>query len=69
VHLHDNKGARIPTGPWQGTIDFDRFFQLIEQTGAKPVYTIEAHDAEDIEPSLKKVRTFLKSREEATDGR
>ena len=64
VHLHDNKGAE--DSHWalgKGTIDFTRFFQLIQRNGAKPVYTIEAHDVEDIEPSLEKVRTLLKGGE------
>jgi len=61
VHLHDNKGdADSHWALGKGTVDFKRFFQLIEQYGAKPVYTIEAHDAADVEPSLEKVRMFLK---------
>jgi len=63
VHLHDNKGDEDShRALGKGTVDFTRFFQLIQQNGAKPVYTIEAHDAEDIEPSLEKVRTLLKGR-------
>ena len=63
VHLHDNKGdADSHWALGKGTVDFARFFQLLQQTGAKPVYTIEAHDVEDVEPSLEKVRTFLTSR-------
>ena len=64
VHLHDNKGnADSHWALGKGTVDFSRFFKLIGQHGAKPVYTIEAHDAEDIEPSLAKARTFLKGGE------
>jgi sugar phosphate isomerase/epimerase len=61
VHLHDNKGDEDShRALGKGTVDFNRFFQLIRQNGAKPVYTIEAHDVEDIEPSLEKVRAFMK---------
>jgi sugar phosphate isomerase/epimerase len=64
VHLHDNKGDEDShRALGKGTVDFNQFFQLIRQNGAKPVYTIEAHDVEDIEPSLEKVRAFLKGKD------
>jgi sugar phosphate isomerase/epimerase len=63
VHLHDNGGAEdshLALG--SGTIDFARFFRLINEHRVRPVYTLEAHEPEDIEPSLEKIRAFLKAR-------
>lgn len=62
VHLHDNSGAEDShKALGSGTIDFARFFRLINEYHARPVYTLEAHEPEDIEPSLEKIRTFLKA--------
>jgi sugar phosphate isomerase/epimerase len=61
VHLHDNHGAE--DSHWalgKGTVDFDRFFHLLRQHGVKPIYTIEAHDPADIEPSLETIRAYIK---------
>jgi sugar phosphate isomerase/epimerase len=44
----------------KGTVDFARFFRLLRDASAKPVYTLEAHDAEDIEPSLAAIREHLR---------
>ena len=61
VHLHDNHGAADShQALGTGTVDFDRFFHLLRSSGAKPVYTLEAHDPADIEPSLEKIRAYLK---------
>jgi sugar phosphate isomerase/epimerase len=61
VHLHDNHGAE--DSHWavgKGTVDFDRFFRLLRQQVAKPVYTLEAHDPADIDPSLETIRAYIR---------
>jgi len=64
VHLHDNGGAEDShQAIGKGTVDFAAFFRLLRERGARPVYTLEAHDAEDIEPSLERIRTLLQGRE------
>lgn len=53
VHLHDNAGAA--DSHWalgRGEIDFTKFFRLLRQHAPKPIYTVEAHDKDDIETSL-----------------
>jgi sugar phosphate isomerase/epimerase len=60
VHLHDNDGkADSHWAVGRGTIDFNRFFELLNRHAAAPVYTIEAHDKDDIEMSLERVRGYL----------
>ncbi len=62
LHLHDNEGkADSHLAPGRGTIDFPRFFRLLAQQNCRPVYTLEAHDAEDIEPGREALRRFLKA--------
>jgi len=54
VHLHDNHGVydeHLVMG--QGTIDFDPLFQYIKDHKMKPIYTLEQHREEDIEPNLR----------------
>jgi sugar phosphate isomerase/epimerase len=60
VHLHDNDGtsdAHRALGT--GTVDFEKFFALMRAHAPVPVYTIEAHDKDDIEPSIERVKTHL----------
>ncbi|HAR45354.1 MAG: hypothetical protein A2X56_14645 [Nitrospirae bacterium GWC2_57_13] len=60
VHLHDNDGTA--DSHWalgRGGIDFEKFFRLLKEQSAEPVYTIEAHDKDDVETSIGKVREFL----------
>jgi sugar phosphate isomerase/epimerase len=60
VHLHDNDGtgdAHLAVG--KGTIDFEKFFRLMDRHGARPVYTIEAHEQDDVAISLDRVRELL----------
>jgi len=60
VHLHDNDGksdAHWAVG--RGKIDFGRFFAFMHATSPEPVYTIEAHDKDDIEVSIEQVRKFM----------
>jgi sugar phosphate isomerase/epimerase len=60
VHLHDNDGTA--DSHWalgRGDIDFQQFFQLMRTHSPKPVYTIEAHDRDDVEASLDRVKALL----------
>jgi sugar phosphate isomerase/epimerase len=60
VHLHDNDGttdAHQALG--RGTIDFDKFFGLMSTRAPMPVFTIEAHDKDDIETSLERVQALI----------
>jgi len=64
LHLHDNRGsADSHLAPGKGTIDFPKFFGLLAQQDCRPVYTLEAHDAEDIEPGQEALRGLLKESE------
>ena len=54
LHLHDNHGVfdeHLVIG--RGSIDFDPLFQYIKDHGAKPIYTLEQHREEDIEPNIR----------------
>ena len=60
VHLHDNDGAE--DSHWaigRGKIDFEKFFSLLRKYAPMPVYTVEAHDKEDVQVSLERVKHFL----------
>lgn len=60
VHLHDNDGktdSHLALG--RGEIDFEKFFSLMRVHAPVPVYTIEAHDKDDIETSLDRVNTLI----------
>ncbi len=60
VHLHDNDGSA--DSHWalgRGKIDFGLFFKLLRETAIEPVYTIEAHDKDDVETSRERVRTLI----------
>jgi sugar phosphate isomerase/epimerase len=60
VHLHDNDGTDdFHWALGKGDIDFKKFFHLLRRHSAKPVYTIEAHDKDDVEVSIEKVRGLL----------
>ena len=60
VHLHDNCGKsddHLPLG--DGEIDFDLFFKLINRYGADPIFTIEPHEVDLLDRSLKACRKHL----------
>lgn len=60
VHLHDNDGTA--DSHWalgRGCIDFQEFFRLLRKHQPQPIYTIEAHDKDDVELSIAKVKTLL----------
>jgi sugar phosphate isomerase/epimerase len=64
VHLHDNDGsADSHRAIGSGDIDFGKFFELMRRHTPVPVYTIEAHDMDDIEKSLGAVRALLQKEE------
>ena len=47
LHLHDNNKTsdqHLPIG--EGTFDFDKFFRLLENKDC--IYTLEAHNADDV---------------------
>ena len=61
VHLHDNDGkADSHWALGRGNVDFEKFFGMMNTTGSAPVFTIEAHDKDDIETSLERVRHLMK---------
>ncbi|MFA5072927.1 MAG: sugar phosphate isomerase/epimerase family protein [Nitrospirota bacterium] len=62
VHLHDNDGtADAHWALGRGTINFEQFFHLLKKYSAIPVFTIEAHNKDDIETSLQQAALFLNS--------
>ena len=62
THLHDNDGtADAHRAVGRGNIDFDKVFGLMNERSQRPVFTIEAHEKEDIEASLERVRALMGS--------
>jgi sugar phosphate isomerase/epimerase len=64
VHLHDNDGTA--DSHWaigRGRVDFEKFFGLMRKHSPVPVFTVEAHEKEDIETSLGRMESLLKERE------
>jgi len=60
VHLHDNEGkadSHLAVG--KGAIDFVGFFRLMKQYAPTPIFTIEAHEQDDIETSLERVKALV----------
>jgi len=60
LHLHDNTGEfddHAPIG--DGSVDFDGLFARIRELGIDPVYTLEAHTAEDAFVSLERLSGYL----------
>ena len=60
VHLHDNNGTA--DSHWalgRGNVNFDKFFTLLKAHAPVPVYTIEAHDRDDVETSMERVKTYI----------
>jgi sugar phosphate isomerase/epimerase len=60
VHLHDNhRGAdeHLPLG--LGEIDFPGIFASLQGKNLQPIYTLEPHLQEHLEPSLKAVEKYL----------
>jgi len=60
MHLHDNNGEfddHAPIG--SGSVDFDGLFRRIRDLGINPVYTLEAHNADDAFASLRRLSQYL----------
>jgi sugar phosphate isomerase/epimerase len=60
VHLHDNDGTA--DSHWalgRGNVGIDKFFRLMNSHSPVPVFTIEAHDKDDIETSLERVKSLI----------
>lgn len=61
LHLHDNGGEADDHNPiGQGTVDFGSLFSRIKELGIDPVYTLEAHSAEDAMISLGALSVYMK---------
>ena len=59
-HLHDNHGRfdeHLAIG--EGTIDFERFFELAGKFATEPIWTLEAHDEDTLKRTLDAVQRFL----------
>ncbi len=59
LHLHDNHGVydeHLVMG--RGAIDFTPLFEYIREHGKRPIYTLEQHREEDIEPNLRALRAM-----------
>lgn len=57
THIHDNHGQaddHLPVG--EGSIDFARFFPLLNDYAPDAVWTIEAHSAEHLQRALKNIK-------------
>ncbi len=70
VHLHDNDGTT--DAHWalgRGKIDFERFFSLMNTQARMPIVTIEAHDKDDVETSLERVKNLLNTHSLPAPGR
>ena len=64
VHLHDNDGQEDSHwGVGRGKIDFPLFSRLLRAHSPDPILTIEAHDKDDIDPSIETVRRLMKGQE------
>ncbi len=60
LHLHDNDGtADSHQAVGAGTFDFERLFRLLKGGPVVPIYTIEAHDKDDVETSIARVKAHL----------
>jgi sugar phosphate isomerase/epimerase len=60
VHLHDNHrqaDEHLPLG--LGQIDFDGIFACLKARHLQPIYTIEPHQEEHLEPSLRALEKYL----------
>ncbi len=62
IHLHDNHrqaDEHLPLG--RGHIDFDGIFACLKAKQLQPIYTLEPHQEEHLEPSLKALEKYLNS--------
>jgi sugar phosphate isomerase/epimerase len=62
MHLHDNGGEADDHNPiGEGTVDFPALFKRVGELCIDPVYTLEAHSAEDALMSLGALNAYLKT--------
>ena len=64
VHVHDNNGKEDSHwGLGRGTVDFTTFFRLLQKHAhvRVPVYTIEAHDKDDIDSSIQQAQRLMQN--------
>jgi sugar phosphate isomerase/epimerase len=60
VHLHDNDGtADAHRALGRGNIDFEHFFSLMSKRARMPVFTIEAHDKDELETCRERVWALI----------
>ncbi len=60
LHLHDNNAEvdeHLPLG--EGSIDFVRYFGLLQKYDVRPVYTIEPHSEEAFPRAIEAARRFI----------
>lgn len=60
VHLHDNQGKaddHLPLG--RGSIDFSALFSRMEKNKIRPIFTIEPHEIDLLQPSLEALEKYL----------
>jgi sugar phosphate isomerase/epimerase len=60
MHLHDNHthaDEHLPLG--EGNIDFPGIFAYLLEKHLNPIFTLEPHLAEHLEPSLKALSKYL----------
>jgi sugar phosphate isomerase/epimerase len=63
VHLHDNDGkADSHWALGRGTIDFENLFHLLNARSPSAVFTVEAHDVNDVETSLDRVKQLMEKK-------
>jgi sugar phosphate isomerase/epimerase len=61
AHIHDNYGIKDDHNAiGEGKIDFDLFFQLMEQYAPDAAWTLEAHSKETLEKALVKIREYVR---------
>lgn len=59
VHIHDNRGSRDDHAPvGEGNIDFNRYFQLLQDYAPRAVWTIEAHSRACLERAVHNIAPF-----------
>jgi sugar phosphate isomerase/epimerase len=69
VHLHDNDGkADSHWALGRGTVNFEKFFNLMKAHAPVPIFTVEAHNKEDVEISLERVKQLMANNKQQIRG-
>jgi sugar phosphate isomerase/epimerase len=59
LHIHDNKGARDDHAPiGEGSIDFERYFRLVDRYAPAALWTLEAHSRGCLERAVHNMAKF-----------